>query len=66
MIHPQELLLQQTRALQRSTHYDEYRARRVVVDHRLPRTGPVMGQRQSRYFSRVKYYRVSALPRPAR
>ena len=36
-IHPQEALLQQARALQRSADYDEYRARRVVAEHRLAR-----------------------------
>ena len=34
-IHPQEAILQQARALQQSAAYDEYRARRVVVEHRL-------------------------------
>ena len=53
MIHPQEALLQQGRALQQSTHYDEYRARRVVVEHRLARLVQ-LGLRQSRYFGRVK------------
>ena len=37
LIHPQEGLLQEARALQRSAAYDEYRARRVVVEHRLAR-----------------------------
>ena len=36
-IHPQEALLQQARALQRSAAYDEYRKRRVVAEHRLAR-----------------------------
>ena len=31
LIHPQEALLQEARALQQSAGYDEYRARRVVV-----------------------------------
>ena len=53
LIHPQEALLQQARALQQSTHYDEYRARRVVVEHRLARLVQ-LGLRQSRYFGRVK------------
>ena len=53
MIHPQETLLQQGRALRQSTHYDEYRARRVVVEHRLARLVQ-LGLRQSRYFGRVK------------
>ena len=37
LIHPQEGMLQQARALQQSADYDEYRARRVVVEHRLAR-----------------------------
>ena len=53
MIHPQEALLQQGRALRQSTHYDEYRARRVEVEHRLARLVQ-LGLRQSRYFGRVK------------
>ena len=53
LIHPQEALLQQARALQKSTHYDEYRVRRVVVEHRLARLVQ-LGIRQSRYFGRVK------------
>ncbi len=53
LIHPQEGMLQQARALQQSADYDEYRARRVVVEHRLARLVQ-MGIRQSRYFGRVK------------
>ena len=53
LIHPQEALLQQARALQKSAHYDEYRVRRVVVEHRLARLVQ-LGIRQSRYFGRVK------------
>ena len=53
LIHPQEGMLQQARALQRSADYDEYRARRVVVEHRLARLVQ-LGIRQSRYFGRVK------------
>ena len=52
-IHPQEALLQQARALQQSAAYDEYRARRVVVEHRLARLVQ-LGIRQARYFGRVK------------
>ena len=37
----------------RSAAYDEYRARRVVVEHRLARLVQ-LGIRQSRYFGRVK------------
>ena len=40
LIHPQEGMLQQARALQQSAAYDEYRARRVVVEHRLAPVGP--------------------------
>lgn len=53
LIHPQEALLQPARALQQSAAYDEYRARRVVVEHRL--APPVqLGICQSRYFGRAK------------
>ena len=48
LIHPQE-----ARALQRSAAYDEYRARRVVLEHRLARLVQ-LSIRQSRYFGRVK------------
>ena len=53
LIHPQEGMLQQARALQQSAAYDEYRARRVVVEHRLARLVQ-LGIRQSRYFGKVK------------
>ena len=53
LIHPQEALLQQARALQQSAGYDGYRARRAVVEHRLARLAH-LGIRQSRYFGRVK------------
>ena len=53
LIQPQEALLQQARTLQQSAGYDEYRARRVVVEHRLARLVH-LGIRQSRYFGRVK------------
>ena len=52
-IHPQEGMLQQARALQQSADYDEYRARRVVVEHRLARLVQ-LGIRQARYFGKVK------------
>ena len=52
-IHPQEGMLQQARALQQSAAYDEYPARRVVVEHRLARLVQ-LGIRQARYFGRVK------------
>ena len=53
LIHPQGALLQQARALQQSARYDEYRARRVVVEHRLARLVQ-LGMRQSHYIGRVK------------
>ena len=53
LIHPQEALLQQARALQQSADYDQYRARRVVAEHRLARLVQ-LGMRQSRYFGRAK------------
>ncbi len=53
LIHPQEALLQEARALQQSAAYDEYRVRRVVVEHRLARLVH-LGIRQSRYFGRAK------------
>ena len=52
-LHPQEALLQQARALQRSEGFAEYRQRRVVVEHRLARLVQ-LGIRQSRYFGRIK------------
>ena len=51
-LHPQEALLQQARALQRSEAFAEYRQRRVV-EHRLARLVQ-LGIRQSRYFGRAK------------
>ena len=45
--------MQEARALQQSAEYDEYRGRRVVVEHRLARLVH-LGIRQSRYFGRVK------------
>ena len=53
LIHPQEALLQEARALQQSAGYEEYRERRVVVEHRLARLVH-LGIRQFRYFGRVK------------
>ena len=53
LIHSQEALLQQARALQQSAAYDEYRGRRVVVEHRLARLVH-LGIRRSRYFGRAK------------
>ena len=53
LIHPQEALLQQARALQQSAGYDQYRKRRVAVEHRLARLVQ-LGIRQARYFGRTK------------
>ena len=53
LIHPQEGLLQEARALQQSAEYDQYRRRRVVAEHRLARLEQ-LGIRQARYFVRVK------------
>ena len=52
-LHPQEALLQQARALQRSEAFGEYRPRRVVMEHRLARLVQ-LGILQSRYFGRAK------------
>ena len=53
LIHPQEGLLQEARALQQSADYDQYRRCRVVAEHRLARLTQ-LGIRQARYFGRVK------------
>jgi len=52
-LHPQESLLQQARAFQKSDGFAEYRRRRQVVEHRLARLVQ-LGVRQSRYFGRAK------------
>ncbi len=52
-LHPQEALLQQARALQKSENFAEYQQRRQVSEHRLARLVQ-LGIRQSRYFGRVK------------
>ena len=53
LIHPQEGLLQEARALQQSADYGQYRQLRVVAEHRLARLEQ-LGIRQARYFGRVK------------
>ena len=53
LIHPQEGLLQEARALQQSADYGQYRQRRVVAEHRLARLEQ-LGIQQARYFGRVK------------
>ncbi len=52
-LHPQEALLQQARAFQRSESFAEYRKRRQVSEHRLARLMQ-LGIRQARYFGRAK------------
>ena len=52
-LHPQEALLQQSRALQQSEAFGGYRQHRVVVEHRLARLVQ-LGIRQPRYFGRIK------------
>ena len=53
LIHPQEALLQQARALHQSAGYDQYRKRRVAAEHRLARLVQ-LGIRQARYFGQAK------------
>jgi len=52
-LHPQEALLQEARALQRSDEYGPYRKMRQVAEHRIARLMQ-LGMRQARYFGRVK------------
>jgi transposase len=52
-LHPQEGLLQQARALQRSPEYGEIRAQRQTAEHRLARLVQ-LGMRKARYFGRKK------------
>ncbi|MFN0148195.1 MAG: IS1182 family transposase [Dehalococcoidia bacterium] len=52
-VHPQEALLQQARALQRSPEFAQYREARQVAEHRLARLVQ-LGIRQARYFGRQK------------
>jgi transposase len=52
-LHPQEGLLQEARAFQKSEEYSPYRKWRQVVEHRLARLMQ-LGVRQARYFGRVK------------
>jgi len=53
MIHPQEALLQEARAFQRSEEFAPYRKLRQVAEHRLARLMQ-LGVRQARYFGRAK------------
>jgi hypothetical protein len=52
-LHPQEALLQQARAFQKSEAFAEYRKRRQVAEHRLARLVQ-LGIRKTRYFGRAK------------
>ena len=52
-LHPQEALLQEARALQKSPAFTEYRQLRVVVEHRLARLVQ-LGIREARYCGRAK------------
>ncbi|TAK29456.1 MAG: IS1182 family transposase [Chloroflexota bacterium] len=52
-LHPQEALLQEARALQRSEAFGPYRQQRQAAEHRLARLMQ-LGTRQARYFGRVK------------
>jgi hypothetical protein len=52
-VHPQEALLQQARALQRSPAFGEVRRRRQVVEHRIARLVQ-LGIRQARSIGRTK------------
>jgi transposase len=52
-LHPQEALLQEARALQRSEAFAPYRKWRQVAEHRIARLMQ-LGMRQARYFGRAK------------
>lgn len=52
-LHPQEGLLQEARAFQRSAAFAPYRELRQVAEHRFARLMQ-LGMRQARYFGRVK------------
>ena len=52
-LHPQEALLQQARAFQKSEAFGEYRRRRQASEHRLARLVQ-LGIRQARYFGRAR------------
>jgi transposase len=52
-LHPQEGLLQEARAFQRSEAFSPYRQLRQTAEHRLARLMQ-LGVRQARYFGRVK------------
>lgn len=52
-LHPQEALLQEARAFQRSEAFAPYRQLRQAAEHRLARLMQ-LGMRQARYFGRAK------------
>ncbi|MEK7777065.1 MAG: IS1182 family transposase, partial [Chloroflexota bacterium] len=52
-LHPQEALLQEARAFQRSEAFEPYRKMRQAAEHRLARL-VALGIRQARYFGRAK------------
>jgi len=52
-LHPQEALLQEARAFQRSEAYAPYRGLRQVAEHRIARLMQ-LGARKARYFGRRK------------
>jgi hypothetical protein len=52
-LHPQEALLQEARAFQRSEAFAPYRKWRQAAEHRLARLMQ-LGMRQARYFGRAK------------
>jgi transposase len=52
-LHPQEALMQEARAFQKSDAYASYRKLRQAVEHRLARLAQ-LGVRQARYVGRIK------------
>ena len=52
-LHPQEALLQEARAFQRSDEFGPYKELRQAAEHRIARLVQ-LGMRQARYFGRVK------------
>jgi transposase len=52
-VHPQEVLLQEARALQASPAFRDYRSRRQAAEHRIARLTQ-LGIRQARYFGHPK------------
>jgi len=52
-LHPDEAMLQQARALEKTAHFRDTYRERVVVEHRIGRL-VALGMRQSRFFGRAK------------